>query len=82
MSQKPYNVESHMEGGLRRVYSARRTLSHLDAGILTADQFKDVEKILEDLEHLEDELEDSLVEERRAPGDPNLTPIAPAHGDD
>lgn len=82
MSQKPYSVESHMEGGLRRVYNARRTLSHLDAAILDAEEFAHVQDILADLEELEGMLESSLVEERYQTDEHSLTPVQQGVADD
>lgn len=75
MSERPYNVESHMEGGLRRVYSARRSLSHLDAAILTPDQFEQVQSILAAIDALERDLEGSLIEERRDTDEDKISPV-------
>lgn len=82
MSEKPYNRESHLEGGLRRVYAARRTLSHLDAAILTPEQFEQVRAITEALEELEHDIEGTLLEERRGVDDDKVTPLQPAAADD
>lgn len=82
MSEKPYSRESHLEGGLRRVYAARRTLSHLDAGILTPEQFEQVRAITDALEELERDVEASLLDERRNVDDEKVTPLRPARADD
>jgi hypothetical protein len=82
MSEKPYNRESHLEGGLRRVYAARRTLSHLDAGILSPEQFEQVRAITAALEELEGDLERSLVEERHGADDDKVSPLRRAPADD
>jgi len=82
MSEKPYNRESHLEGGLRRVSAARRTLSHLDAGMLTPEQFEQVRAITAALEELEGDLEASLLDERRGADDDKVTPLQPPRTDD
>ncbi|RLM87898.1 hypothetical protein [Haloarcula sp. Atlit-7R] len=82
MSEKPYNRESHLEGALRRVYSSRRTLSHLDAGILTPEQFEQVRALTDALEALEQDIEKTLLEERHDVDDDKVTPLQGARADD
>lgn len=75
MSDQPYNVEAHTEGALRRVYQARRTLSHIDAATMTPEQFEQVRAILAALEELENDFEGSVFEQRREPDDTAASPL-------
>jgi hypothetical protein len=58
MSEKPYDKLSHREGALRRVYQARRSLSHVDAGVVYPEDFQLLAEIVEDLEELERRFEE------------------------
>lgn len=64
MSQKPYDNLSHLEGALRRVYAARRSLSHIDAGVVETDEFELLAGIVTDLEELEESFEERASEKR------------------
>jgi DNA mismatch repair ATPase MutS len=64
MSEEPYDKLSHLEGALRRVYQARRSLSHVDAGVIEPEEFEVLAGIVEDLENLEEMMESRASEQR------------------
>lgn len=65
MSEKPYDNLSRLEGALRRVYQARRSLSHVDAGVVeTTEEFELLASIVDDLEELEECFEQRIGEEQ------------------
>lgn len=57
MSEKPYDDLSHLQGALRRVYAARRSLSHVDAGVIESEEFELLAGVVDDLEELEHKME-------------------------
>jgi len=64
MSEEPYDKLSHLEGALRRVYQARRSLSHVDAGVIEPEEFELVAQVVDDLEDLEEMMESRTADKR------------------
>jgi DNA mismatch repair ATPase MutS len=69
MSKAPYDNLSHKKGALRRVYDARRTLSHVDAGTLEPEEFAVLSEIVDDLEKLEQLMEARVRQAERGRGE-------------
>ncbi|WP_254839887.1 hypothetical protein [Natronomonas marina] len=65
MSEKKYDNMKHVEGALRRVYSARSSISHIDAGVLDPDEFQVVRQAVETCEQLEAMFEQRIERDRR-----------------
>lgn len=66
MSEKAYDELSHLEGALRRVYQARKSLSHVDAGVLEPEEFEIIAQLVEDIDDLERSMESRIEEKRRS----------------
>lgn len=83
MSEKKYDNMKHSEGALRRVYQARSCLSHIDAGLLTPQEFEVVREAVATCEQLEEMFEQRIHRDRRQgryewPPTEEPDPIVPA----
>jgi len=65
MSEKKYDNMKHLEGALRRVYQARTSLSHIDAGLLEPNEFEVVREAVETCKELEDLFESRIHKDRQ-----------------